>query len=84
MCVLSLSININVKKSMMYKVVCVLRCSTCTAPSVYLCVCLEEVLLHPDSLLLLLKYSVFDDPDEVIWPSPGLGLQAGIKARDAL
>ena len=65
---------------MMYKVCFVVLSYTCTDQ----CVCLQEVLLHPHHLLLLLQYSVFDDPDEVVRPRPGLGLQAGVEAGNAL
>lgn len=57
----------------MYKLLCISAC-----------VCLQKVLLHPDRLLLLLQYSVFDDLDEVLCPCPGIGLQAGIEAGNAL
>lgn len=46
--------------------------------------CLQQVLLHPDGLLLLIQYPVFDHPDEVLHPCPGLRLQGGIETRDAL
>lgn len=47
-------------------------------------VSLQEVLLNPDGLPLLIQYSVFDDLDQVFRPCPGLGLQGGVKTRDAL
>lgn len=46
--------------------------------------CLQEVLLHPHRLLLLLLYPLFDHPDEVVRPCPGLGLHAGVEAGNSL
>lgn len=45
---------------------------------------LQEVLLNPDGLPLLIQYPVFGDPDQVFRPRPGLWLQGGVQARDAL
>lgn len=66
--------NNNMLKGMTYKVLC-------GAQTV---ACLQEVLLHPDRLLLLLQDPVFDDPDEFVRPCPSLGLQARVEAGDAL
>lgn len=45
---------------------------------------LQEVLLHPHHLLLLLQDSLFDDLDELLRPRPGVGLQAGVETGNAL
>lgn len=45
---------------------------------------LQEVLLHPHHLLLLLQDSLFDDLDELLRPRPGIGLQAGVETGNAL
>lgn len=70
----------------MYKLFCMLYCAHYTCIFMYrlLYVCLQEVLLHPDSFLLLIHDAVFDDPDEVICSGPGVGLQAGVEAGNAL
>ncbi len=49
-----------------------------------MCVCLKEVLLHPDRLLLLLQYSVFDDLDEVLRPRPGVVVPDAALFRSSL
>lgn len=45
---------------------------------------LEEVLLYPHHLLLLLQDSLFNDLDELLWPRPGVVLQARVEAGKAL
>lgn len=45
---------------------------------------LQEFLLHPHHLLLLLQDSLFDDPDELLCPRPGVRLQAGVETGNAL
>lgn len=59
-------------------------CSFVSVRHMFVCVCSQEVLLHPYGLLLLLHYALFDDTDQVIDPCPGLRLNAGIEARNDL
>ncbi len=40
----------------------------------------QQVLLHPDSLLLLLKNLVLDDPDEILHPTPRVRLHTRVQA----
>lgn len=45
---------------------------------------LQEVLLDPHRLLLLVQYALSDDADEFVNPGPGLGFHAGVETRDDL
>lgn len=45
---------------------------------------LQEVLLNPHRLLLLLQDSLFDDLDELLCPRPGVRLQAGVETGNGL
>lgn len=45
---------------------------------------LQQFLLDPHRLLLLVQDALFDDPDEVIDPGPGLGFNAGVETGDGL
>lgn len=59
--------------------VCVLACvRACVLVS------LQEVLLDPHRLLLLVQYALSDDADEVVDPGPGLGFHAGVETGDDL
>lgn len=60
------------------------RVLVCRKPLLARVIRSQQVLLHPDRLLLLLKNPVLDDPDEILHPTPRVRLHTRVQARQHL